>query len=145
MGREGDPIGRGAGFAAVVKRLLALNRPRDRPFVEMVLLSRNSQDLSLRAFDSIARYSFPSRPVASPADGLLYRTLVRGDIHLFLCNEPDDVGRHDGRNGGMARAIAGQGGGGANEVRTAFDRDAVVFSDMVYIEQGLEVHAPRDR
>ena len=54
-GREGDPIRKGAGFA-VVERLLALNRPGERPFVEVVLLSRNSPNLSLRAFDSIARY-----------------------------------------------------------------------------------------
>lgn len=50
--RENTLVGKGTGFE-VVERLLALNEKDEAPFVEVVLLSQNSPDLSLRAFHSI--------------------------------------------------------------------------------------------
>jgi 5'-nucleotidase len=53
--REDVTLGKGAGFE-VVERLLALNHPGAAPYVEVVLLSQDSPDLSLRAFKSIDRH-----------------------------------------------------------------------------------------
>ncbi|MET4842541.1 hypothetical protein ABIF62_003036 [Bradyrhizobium japonicum] len=50
--REDTLIAKGPGFE-VVERLLRLNEPGQKPYVEVFLLSRNSPDLSLRAFNSI--------------------------------------------------------------------------------------------
>jgi 5'-nucleotidase len=52
--REDALIGRGTGFE-VVERLLKLNEGEGKPYVEVVLLSQNSPDLSLRAFKSIKK------------------------------------------------------------------------------------------
>src|SRR4029450_7605985 len=53
--RENDLIAKGTGFE-VVERLLRLNEPDQAPYVEVMLLSQNSPDLSLRAFNSIGEY-----------------------------------------------------------------------------------------
>lgn len=53
--RESVLVKKGAGFE-VVERLLSLNEPDQKPYVEVVVLSRNSPDLSLRAFHSIEQY-----------------------------------------------------------------------------------------
>src|ERR1700680_3817355 len=58
--RENTLIGRGTGFE-VVERLLRLNEANEKPYVEVYLLSRNSPDLSLRAFNSIAEYGLGIR------------------------------------------------------------------------------------
>ena len=55
LDRESTPIEKGCGFD-VVERLLGLNEPNESPYVEVFLLSRNSPDLSLRAFNSIEKY-----------------------------------------------------------------------------------------
>src|SRR4051812_45682220 len=55
LDREDVILGRGAGFE-VVQRLLALNDPGASPYVEVILLSQNSPDLSLRAFKSAIHY-----------------------------------------------------------------------------------------
>jgi 5'-nucleotidase len=53
--RENSLIAKGTGFE-VVERLLRLNEPQQAPYVEVMLLSQNSPDLSLRAFNSIKEY-----------------------------------------------------------------------------------------
>jgi len=53
--REDTLIRKGPGFE-VVERLLRLNEPDQKPYLEVFLLSRNSPDLSLRAFNSIDHY-----------------------------------------------------------------------------------------
>src|SRR5215469_289123 len=55
LDREDVILGKGAGFE-VVQRLLALNAPGASPYVEVILLSQNSPDLSLRAFKSVNHY-----------------------------------------------------------------------------------------
>jgi len=53
--QEGTLIGKGPGYE-VAERLLRLNEPDQKPWVEVFLLSRNSLDLSLRTFNSIDHY-----------------------------------------------------------------------------------------
>ena len=141
--REGDLVGKGAGFA-VVERLLALNREGQRPFVEVVLLSRNSPDLSLRAFDSISRYALPIKTGSFTSGRSLGPYVGAWDIDLSLSNETEDV--QVALAGGAAAARLGPSPvraeeGPEGEVRIAFDGDAVVFSaesDLIYVERGFD-------
>lgn len=57
--REAEPLRTGCGYA-VIERLLAMNRPGDPPIVEVVLLSRNSPDLSLRSRHGPVRRPAPA-------------------------------------------------------------------------------------
>src|SRR5208283_1080357 len=49
--KENEPLKPGTAFE-VIRRLLALNAESSELLVEVILLSRNSPDLSLRAFHS---------------------------------------------------------------------------------------------
>jgi 5'-nucleotidase len=148
--REGALINKGTGFD-VIERLLRLNIEGQRPYVEVVLLSRNSPDLSLRAFNSIHSYglgiktgSFTSgRPIGPYVSGWA--------IDLFLSNEDVDV-----RAAVSAGAAAAKLGtlpaspveNAEDEVRIAFDGDAVVFSaesDEIYKQQGLTAFLAHER
>ncbi|TJW52022.1 MAG: 5'-nucleotidase [Mesorhizobium sp.] len=148
--QENEPLKPGAAFE-VSRRLLALNTPGEPKVVDIVLLSKNSPDLSLRAFNSfekfglgISRGSFTSGRSVAP--------FVRAwGADLFLSNDHEDV---------VAAGVAGTaaarlgpapdplGDDPSDEVRIAFDGDAVVFSpesDMVYKEKGLEGFLEHER
>jgi 5'-nucleotidase len=148
--RENDPLKPGAAFE-VTRRLLALNPSVGSPLVDVILLSKNSPDLSLRAFRAfeahqiaIKRGSFTSgRPVAP---------FVRAwKVDLFLSNDEEDVRAAHTAGTAAARLGAAPGeyaGEPTDEVRFAFDGDAVVFSgesDRVFKEHGLERFLAHER
>jgi 5'-nucleotidase len=148
--REQVHLEPGAAFE-VVKRLLALNCPGAAPLVDVLILSQNSPDLSLRAFASvehhglsIKRGSFTSgRPVAP--------FITAWNVDLFLSNDEADV--REAVRAGAAAAKLGPPPSGAlevppDEVRFAFDGDAVVFSaesDAIYKENGLAAFLAHER
>ena len=70
IAHENDVLQPGVAFP-VVKKLLALNRPApDTPYVEVVLLSRNSGDTGLRIFNSIQHHGLAiSRAAFTSAGG----------------------------------------------------------------------------
>lgn len=140
---ENTSLEKGAGFD-VIEQLLKLNK-KGKPFVEVVLLSRNSPDLSLRAFNSIKKYNL-NIELGSFTSGRSIAPFVNAwDIDLFLSNENSDV--KEAIKAGSAAAKLGARPKNFNtefmkdEVRIAFDGDAVVFSeesDEIYKENGLE-------
>lgn len=140
--RENDPLKPGAAFEAA-RRLLDLNFGGHGKLVDVILLSKNSPDLSLRAFNSfrehgldITRGSFVSGRSVSPL-------VSAWNIDLFLSNDLDDV--QEAVSAGTAAARLGPAptpleNDPVDEVRFAFDGDAVVFSeqsDLVFREHGL--------
>ncbi|GKQ53564.1 5'-nucleotidase [Bradyrhizobium sp. Ce-3] len=143
LDREGVILGRGAGFD-VVERLLALNVSGNIPYVEVILLSQNSPDLSLRAFKSIDHYGLDVKTGSFTSGRSLSPFVHAWGIDLFLSNMDADV--KEAVAGGAAAARLGNAPKDrpetpADEVRVAFDGDAVVFgpeSDIIYKEQGLE-------
>lgn len=143
LSREGVTLAKGTGFE-VVERLLALNEAGKPPFVEVILLSRNSPDLSLRAFKAIDHYGLSIKTGSFTSGRSLAPFVPAWEIDLFLSNENADV--KGAVVGGAAAARLGlaperQDDESIGEVRIAFDGDAVVFSaesDVVYKEKGLE-------
>ncbi len=148
--RENTPIAKGAGFE-VVERLLRLNCPAKKPYVEVVLLSRNSPDLSLRAFNSIEQYGLGIKTGSFSSGRSVGPYISAWNIDLFLSNEVGDV---------QAAIVAGAAAAklGAfprdnqetidDEVRIAFDGDAVVFSpesDEIYKTQGLQAFLQHEK
>lgn len=141
--RENSLVAKGTGFE-VVERLLRLNQPEQKPFVEVILLSRNSPDLSLRAFNSIQNYGLPIKTGSFTSGRSLAPFIPAWEVDLFLSNEAADV--QGAVAAGTAAARLGVGPKerqevSDDEVRIAFDGDAVVFSqesDDIYKEQGLQ-------
>lgn len=141
--REDKILDKGAGFE-VIERLLALNPDGMAPFVEVILLSQNSPDLSLRAFNSIEHYGVAIKTGSFTSGRSLAPFVPAWGIDLFLSNMDADV--KGAVAGGAAAARLGlapkdRAETPPGEVRIAFDGDAVVFgaeSDTIYKEDGLD-------
>ncbi len=128
----------------LTRKLLRLNRAADSssPRVEVILLSRNSADTGLRVFNSIQAHDLEITRAAFTSGETPYRYVAPFGAHLFLSAEPDDV-RAALDDGYAAAAIvpSRQDRSKRDDVRLAFDGDAVLFDDAserIYQEQGIE-------
>jgi 5'-nucleotidase len=143
LDRENTLIGKGTGFD-VVERLLALNEAGMPPYVEVILLSQNSPDLSLRAFKAINHYGLAIKTGSFTSGTSLAPYVPAWNIDLFLSNADADVKGAMAGGAAAARLVVvprGREDTQPGEVRIAFDGDAVVFgpeSDTIYKEQGLD-------
>jgi 5'-nucleotidase len=130
---------------------LRLNEPEQKPYVEVYLLSRNSPDLSLRAFTSIEKYGLGIKAGSFTSGRPLGPFISAWDLDLFLSNEIADV--KAAIDAGAAAAKLGTAPESrqedpADEVRIAFDGDAVIFStesDEVYKNHGLQAFLKREQ
>lgn len=134
----------------LVQKLLALNEQlQGHPGVEVILLSRNSADTGLRVFNSIEHYSLNITRAAFCGGESPYRYVAAFGCHLFLSTEPADV-RSALENGiAAATLIASKKEHYASDqLRFAFDGDAVLFSDeaeKIYKTQGLAAFTASER
>ncbi|MDO8178108.1 MAG: 5'-nucleotidase [Undibacterium sp.] len=139
----------GAGFS-LVKALLKLNAltPEHR-LVEVVIMSRNSSETSLRIFNSIEQYGLDISRAALSGGAPLSPYLQAFNISLFLSLHEDDV--QAAINSGVASALLYQipeNAADLEQIRIAFDGDAVIFSDeseRIYQEQGVEAFEQHER
>lgn len=148
---EDDLLQPGVAFE-LVRKLLRLNEA-SRQHVEIVLLSRNSADTGLRVFNAITHYKLGITRAVFTSGRDTSRYVPALGTHLFLSADPEDV-RHALESGHAAATIVpNRGAGGAvsvvdaivpqddDELRIAFDGDAVLFSDeaeRVFQAQGLD-------
>ncbi len=136
---EDEMLAPGPAFM-LVKKLLRLNRP-DKQYVEVILLSRNSADTGLRVFNSIKHYGLDITRAAFTKGEPTSRYVPAFGAHLFLSADQGDVRR--ALDDGHAAATIFPSAVGTNEtdeLRIAFDGDAVLFSDeaeRVYQADGL--------
>jgi 5'-nucleotidase len=132
----------------LVNKLLSLNEP-GKERVEVILLSRNSADTGLRVFNSIEHYGLGVLRAAFTSGKTPYRYASAFGAHLFLSTNPVDVRR--AIEAGVAAATIIKPASEAcsrEELRFAFDGDAVIFSDeaeRIYQEQGLEAFAKSEK
>ena len=128
----------------LVRKFLALNDHNpEHPMVEIILLSRNSADTGLRIFNSIQQHNLKITRAAFTGGESPYGYVSAFGAHLFLSTDPDDV--MHALDAGIAAATIMPGASSAkasnDELRLAFDGDAVLFSDeaeRVYKENGLQ-------
>jgi 5'-nucleotidase len=124
----------------LVNKLLRLNRA-DKQYVEVILLSRNSADTGLRVMNSIYHHGLDITRAAFTKGEPTSRYVPPFGAQLFLSADTEDVKRV--LNDGYAAATIVPSTVGKNEsdeLRIAFDGDAVLFSDeaeRVYQESGL--------
>lgn len=134
----------------LVKKLLRLNEKLgDEPRVEVILLSRNSADTGLRVFNSVEHYGLKISRAAFCGGTSPYRYASAFGCHLFLSTEADDV--RQALDHGMAAATLIASNNqveNEDELRFAFDGDAVIFSDeaeQVYKLQGLSAFTESEK
>lgn len=141
--RENEILAPGTSFG-LIKALLRLNElDADERRVEVVVMSRNSTETSLRIFNSIQYYGLDITRAALTGGASLVPYLRAFDVDLFLSRNATDVER--GLASGVASAllydVPSDVEADVEEIRIAFDGDSVLFSDeadRVYREQGLE-------
>ncbi len=146
--REAEPLAPGEAFP-LVQKLLRVNERFDTPRVEIILLSRNSADTGLRIFNSIEHHGLSITRAAFCGGRSPYRYVGAFGCHLFLSTHGEDVA--NALNHGVAAATllaSSQTRSSDDELRFAFDGDAVVFSDeaeRVYKSEGLEAFARSEK
>ena len=144
---EDDLLQPGVAFE-LARKLLRLNEA-SRQHVEIVLLSRNSADTGLRIFNAISHYKLGITRAVFTSGRDTSRYVPALGTHLFLSADPEDV-RHALESGHAAATIVPNREAvnvfdatalQDDELRIAFDGDAVLFSDeaeRVFQAQGLE-------
>ncbi|HWI25044.1 MAG TPA: 5'-nucleotidase [Lysobacter sp.] len=140
--REDDPLVPGIAFP-LVRKLLALNlgAPADAPRVEVILLSRNSSDTGLRIFNSIQHHNLGITRAVFTSGAPTWPYIKPFGAQLLLSANPESV-RSALAHGVAAATIlpARAPEQRHDQLRIAFDGDAVIFSDeseRVSQEQGL--------
>jgi len=138
---ENEPLAEGVAFA-LVKKLLALNNKHENgPLVEVILLSRNSADTGLRVFNSILHYGLDIKCAAFTSGQTPYRYISAFHSHLFLSANTEDVQNAIRAECAAATILNSKNlHNSSDELRIAFDGDAVLFSDesqKIYDEKGL--------
>jgi len=154
LANENTELKPGAGFA-LVRALLNLNAlTPERRLVEVVIMSRNSSETSLRIFNSIQHYNLDITRAALTGGAALAPYLKAFNISLFLSlHEQDVIAAADS---GVAAAQLYQKPDQVPEptiiepgqIRIAFDGDAVIFSDeseRIYQAQGIEAFERHER
>ena len=147
---ENDVLKPGPGFE-LIRSLLTLNQIKPgRELVEVIVMSRNSPDTSLRVFNAIRHYGLPiTRAVlASGASLAPYLNAFHTDLFLSACEDDVQSAVDSGIAGGIictehvtkvktfpdARREPAK-------IRIAFDGDAVLFTDeseQIFQEKGLK-------
>lgn len=151
--RENDVLEPGVAFTLVEKllRLNTLGEQKNR--VEVVLLSRNSADTGLRVFNSIQHYGLGITRAAFSGGQSPYQYVEPFNAHLFLSTDPVDV-RSALEQGYAAATIlpsdmdVNVGRSSSQQLRIAFDGDAVLFSDAaerIYKTEGLDAFSSSER
>jgi 5'-nucleotidase len=148
--REDEILEPGIAFPLVRKLLnLAQLQHPGLPDIEVILLSRNSSDTGLRIFNSIEHYGLSIVRAAFTSGAPVWPYILPFGAHLFLSANPESVRRS--LEHGVASATilpAKASDNGHEELRIAFDGDAVIFGDeseRISQHAGLEAFARNER
>jgi len=149
LGRLEEPAKPGVAFS-LVRKLLAFN-DADTQRVEVVILSRNDPVSGMRVFRSAQHYGLPIQRGSFTRGQSPWRYLKPLHANLFLSAHLPDV--RAALDAGVPAAqvyphSARASEAHPNEIRIAFDGDAVLFSDeseRVYQSGGLEAFQAKER
>ncbi|MBR6308620.1 MAG: 5'-nucleotidase [Lachnospiraceae bacterium] len=153
VAHEKEILKPGPGFK-LIKALLQLNELKEgKDMVEVIIMSRNSADTSLRVFNSIEYYGLNITRAVLSSGGSLAPYLNAFKTDLFLSAYEDDV--QSAINSGIAAGIICNDVDSdydateeISQIRIAFDGDAVLFTDeseMIYQKEGLEAFEENER
>lgn len=151
---EDDLLLPGVAFP-LVRKLLNLNKIFDgRVSVKVVLMSRNSADTGLRIFNSIEHHQLDITRAAFTSGESPFEYAAALGAHLFLSTESQDVGRAlaVGMAGATLLPLSNKSSSKdaivQEQLRIAFDGDAVLFSDeaeQIYQSEGLSAFEASER
>jgi 5'-nucleotidase len=144
--RENEPLRDGTGMP-LVRALLGLNRfapSESKPLVEVVVMSRNSPETGVRVFNNIRSRGLPISRHAFTGGQSVVDYLDAFAVDLFLTTNVEDAQRIIDAQACAAAVLKPPPHAGEapleDQVRIAFDGDAVLFDDsseLVYKTEGL--------
>lgn len=143
LAHENDILKPGTAFP-LIKALHNLNC-KDKRLIEVIVMSKNSADTSLRIFNSIKHYGLDITRAALVSGKSIAPYLTAFKTDLFLSADENDV--QDAINANIAAGIICSPLTSnidptqeIKQIKIAFDGDAVIFSDeseRIYKEKGL--------
>jgi 5'-nucleotidase len=151
LDHENDVLKPGTGFA-LIEAMLNVNQinPGERR-TEVVIISRNSADTSLRISNSIDSYKLDITRAAFTGGEPVAKYLNAFEVDLFLSATEEDVMAAVESNVAAGLIYDGPSHNRADplkQIRIAFDGDAVLFSqesEMIYQQQGLEAFIEHEK
>ena len=143
LAHEKEVLPRGPAFS-LAEAFLNLNTLQKERLVEVIIMSRNSPDTSLRIFNSIKAYGLNIERAALVGGGSIAPYLKAFKTDLFLSAYEDDVTK--AVNSGVAAGTILTGNvprmnNSLDPIRIAFDGDAVLFSadsERIYQHKGMD-------
>ena len=148
---EKDTLSKGSAFP-LVKAFLELNKLQEQRLVEVIVMSRNSPNTSLRIFNSIAAYDLDITRAALSGGASIAPYLHAFKTDLFLSANDQDVRRAVNSNIAAARILNGNtysdGEEKLSQIRIAFDGDAVLFSadsEKIFQQHGLDAFSEYEK
>jgi 5'-nucleotidase len=149
---ENDVLIPGAAYS-LITAMLKLNHINELNHkIEVIIMSRNSANTSLRVFNSLRSYNIDITRGVFTGGGELAPYLEALGIDLFLTANPMDAQAAINKNIPAATILTSNipdygTGEEINEIRIAFDGDAVLFSEeseRIYKENGLDAFAENE-
>lgn len=137
---------------SLVKAILQLNEvAQGKRKSDVIIMSRNSADTSLRIFNSIEHYGLDISRAALISGRSIVPYLEAFKVDLFLSADESDV--QNSIDAGVAAGLIYNSDTQYNldavkEIKIAFDGDAVLFSEeseMIYKERGLEAFLEHEK
>ncbi len=151
LDRENDILLPGTGFA-LIESMLRINQiDKQQRRTEVVIVSRNSADTSLRISNSIDHYQLDITRAAFTGGEPVAKYLNSFDVDLFLSATEEDVQAAVESNvasGLIYDAPSGNSLSPLKQIKIAFDGDAVLFSEeseIIYQQQGLEAFLEHEK
>ena len=148
--RLDEPAKPGTAFS-LARKLLAFNALGETPRVEVVVLSRNDPISGMRVFRSAQHYGLTIERGVFTRGQSPWRYLKPLKAQLFLSANEDDVRSALAAGVAAARVFPQSARASAaypDELRIAFDGDAVLFSDeaeQIYQRDGLDAFQAHER
>ncbi|MDH3630606.1 MAG: 5'-nucleotidase [Gammaproteobacteria bacterium] len=148
---ENDVLKPGTGFA-LIEAILSINKiEAGVRRTEVVIISRNSADTSLRISNSIDSYELDITRAAFTGGEPVAKYLNAFEVDLFLSATEEDVQAAVESNVAAGLIYDGPSRNRTDpleQIRIAFDGDAVLFSkesEMIYQQQGLEAFIEHEK
>ena len=130
VAHENVTLQKGSAFQ-LVKAFLGLNKLQEQRMVEVIVMSRNSPNTSLRIFNSIEEYDLDITRAALTGGAPIAPYLHAFNTDLFLSAYGPDVQQAIDNNIAAGAILAGVSHGSSkgkvDQIRIAFDGDAVLF------------------
>lgn len=150
IAHENEPLEPGTAFP-LIRAMLRLNRlSPDQRLVEVVVLSHMAPEAGLRVMNSIEHHELDITRAAFTGGEPVARYLQPYHVKLFLSRDEEDVKEalELGFAAGLLYDPPANGDAELDQLRIAFDGDAVIFSDeseRVYQRDGLEAFQAHER